>query len=178
MEKKMTLFGLSAQMAQIEDELMENEGDLTPELDLARTENRESLAAKADALGAVCRKLAATAAAAKAEIDRLTKIKRAAENGQKRLKENILYCMNVFEYDKLEGELCKMIRCKSSSLKVDEELMLRPYRDMIDRLNGQLPVWITVKADISKQVIKDEFKGTDMLPAGCEMVENESLQIR
>ena len=30
MEGKMTLFGLSAQMAQIEDELYENGGELTP----------------------------------------------------------------------------------------------------------------------------------------------------
>lgn len=174
----MTLFGLSAQMAQIEDELYENGGEITPELEQAMAETKEGLVKKVDGYNAVYQKLGATAAAAKAEIERLTKIKKAAENGQKSLKEHILYNMNAFGYDKLEGELCKMTRRKSTSLKVDEEVMLHPYRDMIDRLNGQLPEWITVKADISKQVLKDVFKGLDMLPAGCEMVESESLQIR
>ena len=178
LEKKMTLFDLSAQMAQIEAELYENGGEITPELEQAMAETKDGLVGKVDGYNAVYQKLGATAAAAKAEIERLTKIKKAAENGQKSLKEHILYNMGVFGLDRLDGELCRMTRRRSSALKVDEELMLRPYRDMIDRLNGQLPVWITVKADISKQAIKDEFKGTDMLPAGCEMVESESLQIR
>lgn len=178
MEKKMTLYELSAQMAQIEDALYENGGELTPDLDKTWTETKEGLMKKVDGYNAVYRKLGATAAAAKAEIERLTKIRKAAENGQKSLKEHILYNMGAFGLDRLDGELCKMTRRKSSSLKVDEELMLRPYRDMIDQLNGQLPTWITVKADISRQVIKDEFKGTDVLPAGCELVENETLQIR
>lgn len=178
MEGKMTLFGLSAQMAQIEDELYENGGELTPELEKELTETRESLVAKVDGYNALYQKLGAMAASAKAEADRLTKIKRTAENAQKRIKERLLWNMDQFGMEKLEGSLCKMSIRKGKSLEVNEDLMLRPYQAMIDQLNGQLPVWMTVKVDISKQVIKDEFKGTDVLPAGCEMVENETLQIR
>ena len=56
MEGKMTLFGLSAQMAQIEDELYENGGELTPELEKELTETRESLVAKVDGYNALYQK--------------------------------------------------------------------------------------------------------------------------
>lgn len=178
MEKKMTLFDLSAQMAEIEDQLYENGGELTPELEKEMTETQESLMAKVDGYNALYQKLGAVAASAKAEADRLAKIKRTAENAQRRLKERLLWNMRQFGMEKLEGRLCKMSIRKAASLNVDEDLMLSPYRERIDQLNAALPPYITVKVDISKTAIKDMYKGTDALPQGCEEVENESLQIR
>lgn len=178
METKMTLFDLSAQMARIEDELYEAGGELTPELEREMTETQESLMAKVDGYNALYRKLGAVAASAKSEADRLSKIRKTAENAQKRLKERLLWNMNQFDMDKLEGRLCKMSVRRSKSLNVDEELMLAPYREKIAALNAVLPPYITLSADISKTGIKDMYKGTDTLPQGCEEITSESLQIR
>lgn len=178
MENKMTLFDLSAQMAQIEDQLYENGGELTPELEKEMTETQESLMEKVDGYNALYQKMGAMAADCKAEIDRLTKIKKTAENAQKRLKERLLFNMHAFGLQKLEGRLCKMSIMKSKSLNVDEGLMLKDFQKEIDGLNRLLPSWCTVKVDISKTAIKEAFKGTDLLPKGCEYVTNESLQIR
>ena len=44
-----TLFNLTAQMQSIEDALYENGGELTPELEEALVETRDSIVAKVDA---------------------------------------------------------------------------------------------------------------------------------
>lgn len=178
MEKGMTLFDLTAQMAEIEEALYENGGELTPELETAMTETKDSLAAKIDGYNALYQKLGATAASAKAEMDRLGKIKKTAENGQKSLKKHLLYSMRQFGLQKLEGNRCRVSIRRSSSLKVDEELMLAPYRERIEALNAALPPYITLVPYISKTGIRDMYRGTDALPAGCEEVQDESLQIR
>ena len=178
MEKGLTLYELTAQMAQIEDELMENGGELTPELKAAMTETKESLALKVDNYNALYRNLGASAEALKSEIERLTRLKRTAENAQARVKDRLLWNMRLFGIDKLKGNLCSVSIRKSTSLKVDEEAMLKPYSERISQLQGVLPPYITVDVKISKSGIKEMYKGTDALPAGCENVENESLTIR
>lgn len=178
MEGKMTLYDLTAQMAEIEDALYESGGELTPELEAEMTETRESLMAKVDGYNALYQKLGAMAASAKSEIERLTKIKNTAAKAQDSLKRRLLWNMDVFGIEKLEGRLCKIGRRKSSSLNVEEEVMLEPYQAEIARLRDALPPYMTVRVDISKKAISDEFKGTDVLPAGCERVQNETIQIR
>lgn len=178
MDNRMTLFALTAQMAEIEDALYESGGELTPELETELTETKESLMAKVDSYNALYQHLGATAAAAKAEADRLKKIQRTAENAQKRLREHLLGCMKAFGLQKLEGRLCKMGIRKSTALEVDEELMLKPYAERIAAINASLPPYIRVGAEISKTAIRDMYRGTDALPAGCAEVQNESLQIR
>ena len=178
MEGKMTLYELTDRMAAIEDELYENGGELTPELETELTETKESLMAKVDNYNALYQKLGAMAASAKSEIERLTKIKRTAEKAQENLKKRLLWNMNVFGIEKLEGKLCKMSIRKSKALKVEEDIMLEPYKAKIDKLNSVLPPYMAVKVEISKKAISDAFKDTDVLPAGCERVQNESLQIR
>lgn len=178
MDSRMTLFDLTAQMAEIEDALYESGGELTPELEKEMTETRESLLSKVDSYNALYQHLGATAAAAKAEADRLKKIQRTAENAQKRIREHLLGCMKAFGLHKLEGRLCKMGIRKSTALEVDEGLILKPYAERIAAINASLPPYIRVSAEISKTAIRDMYRGTNALPAGCAEVQNESLQIR
>ena len=178
MGKGLTLYQLTAEMAAIEDELYENGGELTPALESELTETKESLMQKVDNYNALYQKLGAMAASAKSEIERLTKIKRTSEKAQENLKKRLLWNMDVFGLEKLEGKLCKMSIRKSKALNVEEDVMLEPYRAKIDKLSSVLPPYMAVKVEISKKAISEQFKDTDILPAGCERVQNESLQIR
>lgn len=178
MDKSMTLYELTAEMAAIEDELYENGGDITPEMEKEFMETKESLSVKVDNYNALYQKLGAMATSAKSEIERLTKIKRTAEKAQENLKKRLLWNMNRFGYKKLEGKLCKMSIKTNTSLNVDEGVMLAAYEKKIQDLQNLLPPYLTVTVEISKAGIKDMYKGTDMLPVGCENVQNESLQIR
>ena len=174
----MTLYELTAEMAAIEDELYESGGELTPELEQELTETRESLLRKVDSYNALMQKLGAMAESAKKEAERLTKLKKTAENAQKRVKERLLWNMNVFGLEKLEGNLCKMSIRNSKSLEVDDAVVLNPYLGAIEKLRKTLPEWMTVEVKVNKTAIKETYKGTDILPAGVSEVSRQSLIIR
>ena len=178
MKERRTLYALTAEMAAIEDELYESGGELTPELEQVLTETRESLLRKVDGYNALVQKLGAMAESAKKEAERLTKLKKTAENAQKRVKERLLWNMNVFGLEKLEGNLCKMSIRNSKSLEVDDTAVLAPYGRDIERLRKKLPEWITVEVKVNKTALKEAYKGTDILPAGVSVISKESLIIR
>jgi hypothetical protein len=165
-------------MLQIECILEDNGGELTDELAELLADTELSLKQKADGYRAVMAKFDHKADAADKEIKRLQDIKKAAKNAKERLKEYILGVMGAFGIKKLEGELCSMTRSTTKSLDVNEELLLEPYADKIARLQSELPDYLTIEVKVSKTAIKNRFKDTDILPAGCAYVENESLRIR
>ena len=174
----MTLYELTAEMSAIEDELYESGGELTPELEQELTETKESLLRKVDSYNALMQKLGAMAESAKKETERLTKLKKTAENAQKRVKERLLWNMNVFGLEKLEGNLCKMGIRNSKSLEVDDAVVLEPYLGAVEQLQKKLPDWMTVEVKVSKSALKEAYKGTDILPAGVSEVSRQSLIIR
>ncbi len=173
-----TLYQLTQEFLDIEDVLYESGGELTPELETALTETRESLMAKVDSYNALIQKLGSMADSASSEIARLGKLKKTAENAQKRLKERIIYHMNEFGIGKLEGNLCKMSLRSSKSLNVDESLLMAKVQEDVDKLRAKLPEYMTVEVKVSKTAIKDAEKLTGMIPEGCSYVFNESLLIR
>ena len=71
-----------------------------------------------------------------------------------------------------------MTRTTTKSLDVDEELLLTAYAEKIAELQASLPEYLTIEVKVSKTAIKSKFKDTDILPAGCAYVENDSLRIR
>lgn len=177
MEKKMTLFDLGDEERRLEEELYENGGELTPELEEALADNEEALKAKADGYCRIIRELQYHSQNCKDEAARLTEKARRAEKAAARLKERILFNMNLFGWNRLEGEQVKFSIRNSKSLEVDEERLLGDLGigERIAALG--LPDFIKVTAKVDKTAIKNGF-AADALPEGCEWSENESLQMR
>jgi hypothetical protein len=173
-----TLFQLSADMAAIEDALWENGGELTEELALALSDTEAGMARKADGYAALIRSFAATKEIIKAEIDRLTKLKKVAENAEKRIKQHICETMGMFGIDKIEGDKSKISRVRTSSVETNDEQILAAYQQNLDELNALLPPYITAEIKVSKTAIKEFQKTEGILPAGAEIVENYSIRIR
>lgn len=173
-----TLFQLSADMAAIEDALWENGGELTEELSLALQETEMSLAKKADGYNALLRSFAATKENIKAEIDRLTKLKKTAENAEKRIKQHICDTMGAFGIDKIEGDKSKISRFKTTAIETNDDMLMFSYQKNLDDLNAILPPYIRAEMKVSKTAIKEFQKEQGILPAGAEVVENYSLRIR
>lgn len=173
-----TLFELSSAMSELEDELYESGGELTPEMEESLAETREGLVQKADGYGSLIRKFAAMEANCASEIKRMQSIQKVAQNAQKRLKNHILDAMDKFGYDKLEGETTRFTRCRSKSLEVDEETLLAPYAEKIAHMQGEFPDYLTIDVKVGKKAIKDAAKETNTYPAGCSLVENQSLTMK
>ena len=172
------LYELQGTMLQIEYALEENGGELTDELAELLTDTELSIKQKADGYRAVMAKFSDKVDAVDKEIKRLQDIKKTAKNAEKRLKEYILGVMGIYGIKKIEGDLCTMTRTTSKALDVNEEILLSAHHDKIAELQANLPEYLTIEVKVSKTAIKNKFKDTDLLPAGCAYVENESLRIR
>lgn len=172
------LYELQGTMYQIEQALDDNGGELTDELAELLTDTELSIRQKADGYRAVMAKFSDKADAADKEIKRLQNIKKTAKNAEQRLREYILGVMGIYGIKKIEGDLCSMTRTSIKSLDVDEEILLSLYADMIAEWQSKLPEYITLEAKVSKTAIKNKFKNTDVLPAGCTYIENDSLRIK
>lgn len=172
------LYELQGTMLQIECALEENGGELTDELAELLTDTETSIKQKADGYRAVMAKFGDKIDAVDKEIKRLQTIKKTAKNAQDRLKEYILGIMGIYGLKKIEGQLCSMTKTTSVSLDVDEEALLAAHAEKIAELQAALPEYLTVEIKVSKTAIKNKFKNTDVLPAGCAYVENDSLRIR
>lgn len=173
-----SLYELQGDFLQIEQILDDNGGEVTEELAQLFTDTALSIQQKVDGYRVVMAKFNDKADAIDKEIKRLQGLKKTAVNAEKRLKEYILNVMGTYGLKKIEGLFCSMTRTTSKALDVNEELLLSPYNEKIAELQAQLPDYLTIEVKVSKTAIKNKFKDTDVLPAGCAYVENESLRIR
>lgn len=62
----------------------------------------------------------------------------------------------------------------SKKIEADNDALLAPYKGDIDALLAKLPIWVAVKVDTNKALLKKEAE----LPAGAEIIETRTLQIR
>lgn len=173
-----SLYELQGDFLQIEQILDDNGGEVTEELAQLFTDTALSIQQKVDGYRVVMAKFNDKADAIDKEIKRLQGLKKTAVNAEKRLKEYILNVMGTYGLKKIEGLFCSMTRTTSKALDVNEELLLSAYNEKIAELQAQLPDYLTIEVKVSKTAIKNKFKDTDVLPAGCAYVENESLRIR
>lgn len=174
----MTLFELSAENRLISDLLEESGGELTPEIEAMMEENKELFPKKIDGYGVMLRRFKSVEDACDTEIKRVQAIKKTAQNSQKNLKKHIKDAMDAFGFKKLEGSMTKIWVTRSKALEVDEDALLEQFRARIEALAEALPPYLSVEVKVSKTGIKSAYVGTDVLPAGCTMVENESLTVR
>lgn len=176
--EKLTLYQLTEQQQQIEDLLIENGGELTPEIEQLMESTSEALAVKVDGYNHIIRRLEGFAASAKAEKERLAKLQKVAENGVKAIKAHIADVMQAQGISKLESATCKIGFRRTESVAItDEELLLRPYRHTVDTIAPTLPEWVKVSIDIDKTALKAYIKaGHPVL--GAEVEENQNIQIR
>lgn len=174
----MNLYQLTAEQARIEELLEQNGGEITPEIEEALTLTAEALPKKVDGYGVLIRQFAAAEAACDAEIKRLQALKKTAQNAQRGMKERILYAMQTFGFDRLNGETTKFSTRKSTAVEVNEQELMENVLPKIIAFQETLPAWCLLEPKIVKGVIKEQFKSTGITPEGAQVVENTSLIIR
>ena len=173
-----TLYELTAQMRQIEEQLDETGGELTPELEDLWNETGESLVAKVDNYNALIIKIENYTENLANEIKRLQALKKTADNSLARIKGHIKDVMVANGFSKLEGAFCKMSLSSSTSTVVDEDLLLQPYYGKIQSLQSALPSWLTVEVKVSKSELKNAYKDKEVTPAGVQFVKGTQLRIK
>jgi len=147
-------------------EVINNEGEITPELETALTINKEQLQSKAVDYCYVIKSLESDCEQIDNEIARLNKLKKVRSNLTDRLKNTVSSAMELYEVEKIETPLIKLSFRNSESVEITNE----------QQLDAKFIVTKTVTTP-DKKAIKDAIKNGELV-CGATISYNKNLQIR
>lgn len=159
-----SLYHITSEQLRINELLEESGGELTPEIEEALIINEENFIAKSEGYIETIAKYKALAEAAKVRIEEYQRIKRTAENIEKRLKERMQWAMEVMGRDKVEVGLRKLSLRSSTAVNITDEV----------RIPNQ---YIKVETSVDKMALKKDLQA-GLVIEGAELVTNRNLQIR
>ena len=161
---KTTLYEIEQTYINIVEQLMNDE--CTPELEESLAIAENDLQTKGIAYANVIKQMDSECDIIDAEIERLTKLKKARVNASERLKERIKNAMILFGKDEIKTPLIKLSFRKSEAVIVHDVNSL-----------PQMFKTIKITEQPDKVKIKETLKqGEDII--GCEIVTNYNLQIK
>lgn len=158
------LYKISQEQLRINEALMENGGELTPELEEALIINENNFAVKVENYIASIHHFDALVEAADAEIKRITAIKKAAFNASRGLKDNLTNGMAVMGLEKADIGLNKLSFRHSTAVTVTDESKIPPC-------------YIKVETKVDKESLKRDLKA-GLVIEGAALTTNKTLQIR
>jgi len=147
-------------------EVINNEGEITPELETALTINKEQLQSKAVDYCYVIKQLDYDCEQIDNEIARLNKLKKVRSNLTDRLKNTVSSAMQLYEVEKIETPLIKLSFRNSESVEITNE----------QQLDACFIVTKTVTTP-DKKAIKDAIK-SGVFVEGATISYNKNLQIK
>ena len=163
---KPTLYNISISLLTILDQLEENGGELTTELEQALAITQEQFTEKAVDYGSAILNLEAMAAAAKTEKERLANLQKFYDNTAKRLRQCITTAMQTFDMPKVETPTLRLSLRKSTATEIDD----------LDKLPTRFKT-VKVEQVADKAEIKKAIQAGEEVE-GAHLVENTSLQIK
>jgi hypothetical protein len=142
------------------------EGELSPEMELALVINQNELQEKSINYGYVIRTFDHDITAIDTEIKRLQALKTAKNNAIDRMKESVLQAMNIYGIEKIESPTLKLSIRSSKSVDIGLEEMI-PSEFKKERTT----------ISIDKVAIKKAIDSGESVP-GATIKENQNLQIK
>ena len=162
----MNIYNIQSEYQQLVNQLIENGGEITPELELALQINKDNFHSKSENYGYITKQFDGEIDIIDNEIKRLQQAKRSREKTIERLKDTIELAMITFDIDKIETPLIKISFRKSESVEVTD----------VNELPNEFKV-IKVTESADKLKIKDALK-SGMFIEGCSIKTNRNLQIK
>ena len=162
----MNIYNIQSEYQQLVNQLIENGGELTPELELALQINKDNFHSKSENYGYITKQFDGEIDIIDNEIKRLQQAKKSREKTIERLKATIELAMTTFEVDKIETPLIKISFRKSESVEVSD----------VNELPNEFKV-IKLTESADKLKIKDALK-SGMFIEGCSIKTNRNLQIK
>ena len=161
-----SLYRIQNEYMQLADMLIDNGGELTEEVELALSINKEELTVKASNFALLSKELDSRSAVIDSEIERLSKLKKSYSIASDRIKTQIKSAMELFGVEKVESELIRLSFRKSESVEIEDEALIPElYKEKVES-------WKISKTDI-KEVLKS---GQPVL--GAILKQNKNLQIK
>lgn len=160
----MNLFNIKQEYINLVNTIIDNNGELSPELSQALAINESELKEKAINYGYVIRSFEYENDIIDSEIKRLKAIKEQKEKAIDRLKDAVKDAMNLYGIEKVDSPALKLSFRKSESVEISENL---DKRFMIEK--------VTYQPD--KVAIKEAIKNGESIE-GAVLLINQNLQIK
>lgn len=161
---KKSLYQIGKEYEDIASQL--EEGELTPELEIALVITQEQLQTKAVNYGFVIKEFESDISAIDEEIKRLTAIKKSKANAKERLKQTLSDAMQYYGIEKVEIPTLKLSFRESKSVSITDESHL-PKKYMVEK----------VSYSPDKTAIKKAIENGENV-TGAEITTNQNLQIK
>ena len=160
----MNLYNINKEYLDLLGEIMDNEGELTPEIEQRLQINQRDLNTKATNYAYMIKHIDGNTDKVDEEIERLNALKKRLKRNSELLKERIKNAMNIYSIDKIETPLLTLNLRKSESIEIEDENLI--------------PVaYKKVEYKVSKSAIKEAIKqGVDVHGASLKI--NQNLQIK
>jgi hypothetical protein len=163
---KLSLYNIEQNYLTLVENLIDNGGELTPELETELAITKQDLQTKGVCYGFVCKQLESEVDLIDIEIKRLTALKKARNNSIDRLKNSLTQALNMFEIEELKTPLLKINFRKNESVEVTD----------IDLLDADF-VKTTITKAADKVAIKEAIKA-EIPVRGAVLLTNYNLQIK
>jgi hypothetical protein len=163
---KTSLYQIEQTYLNLVESLIENGGELTPELETELSINKEQLQNKGVCYGFIVKELEGNIDLIDLEIKRLQALKKPLVNSIDRLKNNLSQAMQMFDVTELKTPLLKINFRKSESIEVTD----------IDLLDTDF-VKTTITKAADKIAIKEAIKA-EIPVRGAVLITNYNLQIK
>jgi hypothetical protein len=163
---KLSLYEIEKNQLQVIEELIENGGELTPELEELLKINSENLTTKGTNYGFIIKQLTSECGIIDAEIDRLSDLKKSRTKSIEKLKSSLTMAMQLFGVDKIESPVLKISFRASESVEIDDVDSI-PAEYMVTKTTTQ-PDKVKLKAAIK----------AGELTIGAHIQVNQNIQIK
>lgn len=160
----MNLFNIKQEYINLVNSIIDNNGELSPEISQVLAINETELKEKAINYGYVIRSFEYENDIIDAEIKRLKALKEQKEKAIQKLKDAVSDAMNLYGIEKVESPALKLSFRKSESVEISENL---DKRFMIEK--------VTLQPD--KVAIKEAIKKGEQVE-GAVLIINQNLQIK
>lgn len=165
---ELKLYEITGEYLGLLDEVMHNEGEITPDLEQALQINEDNMKSKFENYAKFIRSKKSIIDIRKAEIARINKLIKTDESLINNLESRISQSMLVFEKDKVETELFKFSFRKSESVEVfDEEGIPEEFKKTVTTTSVS-------KTDIKKYMKDNNVEEIE----GARLLKNKNLSIK
>ena len=174
------IYRLNETLALVNEELMENGGELTPELEQKMESAALTQVEVVDGLQTLITKVKSEDEAIAAEIKRLQALKKSRANGLEGLKRYLLNYMLNNGIKTIEGAFCKVSVAEGrESVESDDDAILESgsVKSIIDVARKNLPSYVTLEAKVSKTALLQSIKAGEPVPE-VEVVRRPYLLIK
>ncbi len=163
---KLSLYQIENSYLEIAQQLLDNGGEATPELEEALAITEKDLQTKGVNYGFIIKQMDAECDIIDSEIKRLQGLKKSRTNAIERLKSGISQAMELFGIEEIKCPTLKLNFRKSETVEIIE-------KDKIDKKF----IKIVTTESIDKIAIKDAIKAGETV-AGAWIQQNKNIQIK